>query len=742
MGSRWIFAWSLAVLVACGCGSDSKSGGGDPAQGDPADGDLVSGDVMGGDDRPPPPDGDGDGIPDATDNCPSVPNADQLDNDDDGAGDACDPDDDNDGDPDVTDCAPFDPTINSGAAEICDHQDNNCNGTVDEGCGITHCGVIGADQTWEPTEFGHYVTCDVYVHADLGARLTIADGTVVRFASDAGLIVGYAHPGSIAIQGDVLGVLFTSDKRQPAPGDWEGLALSLQATASTIVGLRLEYGGQRPTGAAGLLSDMVDTLVIEDSSFVSNAGDGVLLESRAVAATISGSAFVGNDGDGLHVSYPAKLVAPFVDNIATGNGGYPVYVPAADVALLSSTSTYSGNIIDRIRIGSGDDIATSVTWMPLGVPYSVARDIRVSGPGAPVLTIADGVTLLFETGTSLRVGYGGLGDLVIAGLATSGVVLDSADSSGPGGWGGIFFGTTSSAASSLTGFELAGAGYPIYPLGGPTRAGIFAYYAAPSLSQCIIRDVLGTGVLAVSSAVGIEHCTIRGTVTTSTAEPFEDGDGVELKNSDSTLRFWGNNVLTANARYPIRLPAGALSALDVASTYSGNGVELIWCSGGPVYASGSWTDVGLPFTVLGDIYVHRGPTDPVTDPVTLSVTDATLLMGPGTVFKVGTQGFGDLLMSRTIMTSAAAVPAPGDWGALVVGVNSTAASTIDNCTISYAGGNTLSGNIELDTGALVTVSDNSITNSAVYGLYCEGGCASYVGVKTNTFDGNVAGDHN
>jgi hypothetical protein len=49
------------------------------------------------------PDGDGDGVPDATDNCPSVANGDQTDSDSDGAGNACDSDDDNDGVPDTGD---------------------------------------------------------------------------------------------------------------------------------------------------------------------------------------------------------------------------------------------------------------------------------------------------------------------------------------------------------------------------------------------------------------------------------------------------------------------------------------------------------------------------------------------------------------------------------------------------------------------------------------------------------------
>ena len=116
-------------------------------------------------------DDDGDGKSDEIDNCPSISNPLQEDNDDDLKGDPCDPDDDNDGTADGADCHPFDPLSHPGADEICDGLDNDCDKSVDEDqptlfCGLGNCAhaspscVQGMPAICDPGEGAEDEVCD------------------------------------------------------------------------------------------------------------------------------------------------------------------------------------------------------------------------------------------------------------------------------------------------------------------------------------------------------------------------------------------------------------------------------------------------------------------------------------------------------------------------------------------------------------------------------------------------------
>ncbi|MBT9559011.1 MAG: thrombospondin type 3 repeat-containing protein [Myxococcales bacterium] len=109
-------------------------------------------------------DDDGDDVPDASDNCPLVPNPDQTASDGDGKGDACDLDDDGDGSPDTLDCQPTNAAVSPLVADVCNGVDDDCSGKADqgfpdsEGDGLADCVDLDDDNDTIPDTFDNCPT--------------------------------------------------------------------------------------------------------------------------------------------------------------------------------------------------------------------------------------------------------------------------------------------------------------------------------------------------------------------------------------------------------------------------------------------------------------------------------------------------------------------------------------------------------------------------------------------------------
>ena len=100
-------------------------------------------------------------------NCNVLIDEGNPDSDADGWKDCVDEDDDNDGDPDDSDCAPLNSAIHSGGTEICDGVDNDCNGEIDDDIGLLACGKGQCFHVVDACKDGVTQWCDPYWEASL-----------------------------------------------------------------------------------------------------------------------------------------------------------------------------------------------------------------------------------------------------------------------------------------------------------------------------------------------------------------------------------------------------------------------------------------------------------------------------------------------------------------------------------------------------------------------------------------------
>ncbi len=244
---------------------------------------------------------------------------------------------------------------------------------------------------------------------------TIEAGATLKFMSGTRLMIGALESAQIIALGTgEAPVVFTSGTAAPAAGDWLGLEFGPHVlTGSTLDHCVVEYAAGHETVSALTVAPAAEPGRISVSNSVLRHNLHGALRSTSQEAGLFKS-FSGNE---LHDNGDWSI---FIEPDPMGSIGADNTLDAP-VKLLSTT--YTGKV------------EKSASWPNLGVPYIVTEDLKVGSDDSPVLTLEEGVELLFNQDTGLYVGLNAPG-----GVAAEGVTFTSAATApGPGDWRGIYF---------------------------------------------------------------------------------------------------------------------------------------------------------------------------------------------------------------------------------------------------------------------------------------------------------------
>jgi hypothetical protein len=394
--------------------------------------------------------------------------------------------------------------------------------------------------------------------------------------------------------------------------------------------------------------------------------------------------------------------------------------------------------------GPGTDhsgtINASTTWTAAGSPHRVASSFTIAE--AATLTLEPCATVKLASGASLFVN----GKLVAAGTSGRPVTFDSSGSGAR--WGSIVT-VASPATGPITTFvDLA---YTLLVNGGDTNAG----------GQGLI-DLRGHNSSDPRTAIlRVNNVTIDGTSGAA-------GYGVYLREGVTFTADSTNLTIKNAATRPIRAGDKLVGSIPP-GCYTGNAIdEMVWESIVNIDEDTTIRDRGVPYR-LG---APNG--NGATMSVGLSSTGAaltTLTVEPGVTIKVHPAG--RLIMESSLnasgtgyhpsgslialgsaaapitFTSAAAVPAPGDWVALWFDTTPPANARLDHVVVQYAGGPTGANSFHCGANGGYSSDENSailmfgqppsqfVTNSTIAYSAADGFGRAYTGTPVDFLAGNT-----
>jgi hypothetical protein len=334
----------------------------------------------------------------------------------------------------------------------------------------------------------------------------------------------------------------------------------------------------------------------------------------------------------------------------------------------------SPTITTRIAYAAGTHhsgtLAHNETWTAAGNPHIIDADLAIEA----YLTIQPGVMVLLADGADLTIGARSPAGLKAAGRPDSLITLTSLNT--PGAWGGIQFRANAVPDSNHLTHCL------IQNAGSNARALITADAGELTIDSSALRSSSGPGIAATA-------------------------DG---------LRSLAYTTITNCAGYPISLPADRVSAIGADNILYANSINAIELTGGPVAATDTWPNLGLPYHITATITIAD-----TSNPLLTIAPGCSLLFADSAALRIGVAQPGGLRADgnygRITLAPIPAAPGPANWRGIEIWEKTDPArTTLNYCTIQGAGaGNTSAITIY---SVPIAITNTRIADCSANGIYC------------------------
>lgn len=401
-------------------------------------------------------------------------------------------------------------------------------------------------------------------------------------------------------------------------------------------------------GCGGGLDQPGDDTKIVRLALSAEGGRTTLAVNETLALTAVGISASGSQVDAGTVTWSVDEAARLALQEGRAKG-----LRSGTVKVTAKASEQSATLTLKVEGAlHGGTVSEDETWRAEDNPHRVLDgNAYVNGASSPTLTIEAGVLVQFEEGTSLVIGNGEAGQLVVLGTEEDPVVFTSEKAiPQPGDWAGLVFGDAGDGDLSH-----------LHVMYGGASAGM-------GTEACI--QVVAEHDKPVFDHVSVTRCA---------------DDGIFL---GALAGFGAGSTslhLAHNGGHPVAFDAPEfVGTMPPNSTFEENAHETIHINGGGVSRTQTWARHAIPYSVHQSVVEIGGDDRPV------------LTLAPGVEIRFGTstgiRAWGGELVAvgteqaKITFTSNAADRQPGQWGGIVFDTGASVTSRLEYAVVEYGGG--------------------------------------------------------